>query len=696
MATAFGPSHRVVAINGEDVRHYDAAGVFIEGLYGSVPSGTPRGMCFDNSGNLYIAFDNDRIDKFAQDGTGPTTIYSIADAPFFGPRTLETDGTNIYFATSNSNTTPRIVKLSPTGTVLAQLVTIPDEGGGTTIYDDNPNFGISTDGLKLYGHYGNLTSATQHNSVFETVIASDATTKVYEAVAADPGGGIVGEFRDVVPLADGTFAVMSVTGSGFPEILHYSAAWVLLGTLIAETATGTIQVGAVEHQANDPVNDFLGLSSDIMTMALSPCSARLVFPVRVGGASATSQIWEYDLATGLIAEKYATGGGQNVRSFAVEGTRGCCAVLLLGSDNGHIYRRVGNDGAWTQPHTMSGTDESEGDSALGFVSTDPTDLRRVVVWSDASRAPVHSADAGATWAEVGLDIPVSGISAVRFGGSTFGRDAATGDLYHSAANLVDPWTGIVKSTDNGATWTVFYAATPGGGPNFNGPLAVWIQDGWIFWTEGAPGGSYTLFRMLLDGTGQESLATGLHADFRLSGGTGSARVYAFRTESAANDLLRIDTATGAVTTLSAPAIDADHSLQWIVALTGTRAILHSHNFSDNGKIWLTDDGGDSWSELVSDAELLQLAGFEAQTVARREDNTQQVAVIGSVNHYWESTNARTGSPPTFTKKDVSPQDADGDFHWVGIGYASTCAAGGGDGGGGAVRRRMNNQGQVIC
>lgn len=332
---------------------------------------------------------------------------------------------------------------------------------------------------------------------------------------------------------------------------------------------------------------------------------------------------------------------------------------LLGSDNGHVYSVPFGGGTARHVHTLASSDESPGFGDMGWFSTDPNDMSRVVLYSAWLDDAIRSNSGGASWTE---EDGTANISNSR----PFGRDETTGDLFTRGS------LGIYKSTDNGITWTLFHA-TPVGESLF----CVWAQDGYVWWVEGPNdvAADKRLKRIALDGTGEATLQTGLTNRLWILGGRpGTGLIFLWSAGDQIHSIppYRIETAGPTITALSYPALDVNEYVQWMVPISSTRAVLHaSHTGGDGspGSIWISDDAGDTWTKIVDDAELSHEGYISAQTAAVDQDNPTHVAVLGNVPYYWESAD----SGDTWTKRTLSPQAAAGDFQWRGVGFAAyTC------------------------
>lgn len=391
----------------------------------------------------------------------------------------------------------------------------------------------------------------------------------------------------------------------------------------------------------------------------------------------TVWLFKVRISDGALLDSFSrviASAADRLRDAGVVGAVTCTPVLLLGTDTGHIYRRVGQSATPSLAFTDVDHTSFANSSPLFSLTPDSTDFRNAgAIYRLNSGSTLHSEDGGATWTQ-SAHVLSGQIRSV--------RDATTGDLYNADYNATP--AGIYKSTNNGETWSAWYTPTP------KTPRDCWVDNNWVYMTrhpDPFATDNLELWRRSTDGATLEQLThTGTISSLtNINGqpGTNTAYVFSPNVGDVTDPIWRIDTSTGAVTTLGTPPIDSGDRINWIAPLTASVAILQTWRAS-GGALWRTTDAGVNWTEVKDDADL-ELDEFEQNpgSVAPFPENTARVVAAGLLPNYWESTD----SGVTWTKKTVTTSE---DFSWTLIGWASTCEDGGGDDGdGGAARRRRS-------
>ena len=171
---------------------------------------TPGAMAFDGT-NMWVAYENSstgHISKVAPDGTVTTTggvdpSFALGLFPQDGHAAIAFDGTNMWVgATSYGNSTYKLDKVSPTGTV-SSYTTNADVSGlafdGSKIWAGNGSRGSSGQGLSTFSSTGVETTVLTGNSEANDV-AFDGTNMWTANLHAGsisevaPNGTIIGSY----------------------------------------------------------------------------------------------------------------------------------------------------------------------------------------------------------------------------------------------------------------------------------------------------------------------------------------------------------------------------------------------------------------------------------------------------------------------------------------------------------------------
>lgn len=409
--------------------------------------------------------------------------------------------------------------------------------------------------------------------------------------------------------------------------------------------------------------------------------ANLVYLTTRNPATGVSQVWRLNLTSGALDELFTLSA--ELPELAHWFVQGCQPVLLLGSDTGNGYRDVGLSDSYLLAHEMSDGGSGAYASGLQQISVDPSDMRRVAILGWNALKIVNSSDGGASWTEQAHAETLDMFSPLT-------RDEATGDLYAKESGT----DRILKSTDNGTSWSEFIADA---GASLK---SICAQDGHLYYVRNL-GGSPAVAevrRVLHDGSGDELVWTGADLDDTapfLQGGYASGLIFLTPNGVGATVVnedpvpyVRIATVGPTATVLgftdlalfSAEDAEAPPLLRRILPLSSTRCLLFAvANGFDTAGVWLSTDGGATWTNVLFSATEFTYTGITSVSpdtlLARDDSNVQRVALAASAPGYYLSLNAGA----TWELKTVTPQGANGDNYWLGIGWASTCADGGGGG-----------------
>lgn len=626
------------------LRRYSNAVVHLENIAVDT-SGGPVDVKVAPDGHVYVLLRsgaNRWLRKIDKDSKAASTFYD------FGAVTVLSfacgaDGN--FYAYKVSGSTPVVVKIDSAGTLLGETNLGGDSGfSGIYLLSDNTTL--------LYNAFKSGVSPVE-----EAVHAYDLDTDTQLALhwdPDDPPGDASGDpwafdFTEIVVPAEDDIIV------SVEQIQNIDADFdttVALGRIGASPVY--YQTGAEGDSGTDGGFD-VALDPDGLHVWVSSIQ--------------TARLHKFLVSDGSRVASYGD-GTDNLSVFTL--APGCQPVLLLGSSGdfstepGKVARRVGETWAITR--------EAPALTAAGrcyyYMTADQPDYRRVyVVEAAGAGALLRSDDAGASWAEN----PWINFAPVA-------ADPNSDDLYYQDRTTA----ALYKSTDLGATWTVFHS--PAGTWHDS---SIWITEGWLWFIDQTgvlPTATISLKRIRTDGTDEETVTT---LPYTVAVGTGALRgtrgiatFYLYR-PSNDDDWARIDV-TGADTyTLTTFVPSPVSGVRDVVPLSSTRALLQSPD-----EIWKTDDAGLTWIMVINDADIGSILQTHSYTIAVRPDLLSHVAVLGVLPYYFECSNALTGL--TFTKKSVGVVTAPGDGVWNTIGWANTCAAGGGGEPAPTVRRRRSS------